>query len=313
MNPHVRSQPKSYSCRRRSTEVKKRPGQGKRPPRRDRVDASLAMPPVKLQKVLAEHGLGSRREMEKWIEAGRVEVNGEPAHLGQRITAEDRLRVDGRSVGRKVQQSPRVLLYNKPAGVVCTRRDPERRPTVFDKLPELSRGRWISIGRLDIASSGLLLLTNDGALANTMMHPSTGLDREYAVRVNGLLSDEDIARAKDGVLDEGERLAFSDIQHYAGSGTNHWYHVALLEGKNREIRRVFAQLGYAVSRLKRVRFGPVVLPSRLSRGRSAELSADDLKALYRLLKLPLPEIPNRRQRGKPPPSVLIPYPELAER
>jgi 23S rRNA pseudouridine2605 synthase len=292
--------------------MSRRPARGKRPNQHD-AEAETSTP-VKLQKVLAEAGLGSRREMERWIESGRIEVNGETAHLGQRVGPSDRIRADGRLLGRGSSHGSRVLLYNKPAGVVCTRRDPEGRPTVFDKLPELNRGRWISIGRLDIASSGLLLLTNDGALANTMMHPSTGLDREYAVRVNGELSSEDMARALAGVDDDGERLAFSDIQHYAGSGHNHWYHVALLEGKNREIRRVFAQLGYSVSRLKRVRFGPVVLPSRLSRGRSAELERDDLKALYKLLKLPVPEMPaERRRRGKPAPSVLIPYPELHQR
>jgi len=294
--------------------MNKRPPKSKRPIRRVSTTEAEVVTPVKLQKVLAEQGLGSRREMEKWIEAGRIEVNGEMAHLGQRVVPEDKLRVDGRAIGRSVSHAPRVLLYNKPAGVVCTRRDPDGRPTVFDKLPELNKGRWISIGRLDIASSGLLLLTNDGALANLMMHPSTGLDREYAVRINGQLSREDVARAVAGVEDEGEKLAFSDIRHYAGSGTNHWYHVALLEGKNREIRRLFEQLGYSVSRLKRVRFGPVVLPSRLSRGRSADLEPDDLKALYKLLKLPRPESSSRtRQRGKPAPSVLIPYPELAQR
>lgn len=300
---------KLSSCQPRNTEMSRRPVRGKRT---DRPETQAeVVTPVKLQKVLAETGLGSRREMERWIEAGRIEVNGETAHLGQRVVPSDKIRADGRQLGRSSGQTSRVLLYNKPTGVVCTRRDPEGRPTVFEKLPELKRGRWISIGRLDIASSGLLLLTNDGALANTMMHPSTGLDREYAVRVNGELSSEEIARALSGVEDEGERLAFSDLQHYAGSGHNHWYHVALLEGKNREIRRVFDQLGYSVSRLKRVRFGPVVLPSRLSRGRSAELERDDLKALYKLLKLPAPELSTeRRQRGKPAPSVLIPYPEL---
>jgi 23S rRNA pseudouridine2605 synthase len=288
----------------------------KRPKARKRPSAVAAepSPPLKLQKVLAEQGYGSRREMEKWIEAGRVKVNGEVAHLGQRVTGEDKISVDGRAVGRKAQQPSRVLLYNKPAGVVCTRRDPEGRPTVFDKLPELGRGRWISVGRLDIASSGLLLLTNDGTLANRMMHPSTGLDREYAVRINGFLSEAEIEQILAGVEDDGELLRFSDIQHYAGGGSNHWYHVALMEGKNREIRRVFDCLGYTVSRLKRVRFGPVVLPSRLSRGKAEELSRDDLESLYRLLKLPPPMAggPKASRQAKPKPSVLIPYPELAD-
>jgi 23S rRNA pseudouridine2605 synthase len=277
----------------------------------------------KLQKVLADAGLGSRREMERWIDAGRITVNDQPAHLGQRVTADDRIAVDGkplrnRSSGKtRGRTDARVLLYNKPLGEVCTRRDPEGRKTIFDSLPELGSGRWISIGRLDIATSGLLLLTTDGALANRMMHPSTGLDREYAVRVNGLLSDEQRQALLEGIEDEGERLAFSDIQYYDGRGTNHWYHVVLLEGKNREIRRLFESCGLMVSRLKRVRFGPVVLPSRLSRGQFETLSEADTRSLYRLLKLPVPERKgDRRKRqaaadaaGKQS-SVLIPYPEI---
>jgi len=297
--------------------VSRRPSPRRKTPRREASAAAAegTEGAVKLQKALAEQGLGSRREMEKWIESGRIEVNGAPAHLGQRVSSEDTIRVDGRKLHRSVQTAARVLIYNKPAGEVCTRKDPERRPTVFDQLPDPGRGRWISIGRLDIASSGLLLLTNDGALANTMMHPSTGLDREYAVRINGFLDDEAMVLVRSGIEDDGEILSFSDIQHYAGTGTNHWYHVALVEGKNREIRRVFEHLGYAVSRLKRVRFGPVVLPSRLRRGKYEDLSADDLNALYRLLGLPLPaSSPRRVQAGqKSPPTVLIPYPELASR
>jgi 23S rRNA pseudouridine2605 synthase len=277
----------------------------------------------KLQKVLADTGLGSRREMERWIDAGRITVNDQPAHLGQRVTADDRIVLDGKPLRnrspRKTRGSndARVLLYNKPLGEVCTRRDPEGRKTIFDSLPELGSGRWISIGRLDIATSGLLLLTTDGALANRMMHPSTGLDREYAVRVNGLLSDEQRQALMDGIEDDGERLAFSDIQYYDGRGTNHWYHVVLVEGKNREIRRLFESCGLMVSRLKRVRFGPVVLPSRLARGQYETLSEADTRSLYRLLKLPVPEMKgDRRKRqaaagsaGKQS-SVLIPYPEI---
>jgi len=275
----------------------------------------------KLQKVLADLGLGSRREMERWIEAGRVVVAGEPAHIGQRVSPNDVILVDGSPVRRRQSgaTAARVLLYNKPVGEVCTRSDPEGRPTVFDHLPGAGGGRWISIGRLDIGTGGLLLLTNDGALANRMMHPSTGLDREYAVRVNGVLTEEQRQRLIDGIVDDGERLAFSDIQYYNGRGTNHWYHVVLMEGKNREIRRLFESCHLMVSRLKRVRFGPVVLPSRVTRGHWVELSEEDLRALYRVLKLPAPVLPavSRKQRearhGKKEGSVLIPYPEIAAR
>ena len=270
-------------------------------------------PTEKLQKVLADQGLGSRREMERWITAGRVQVNGQPASLGQRVGPEDRIRVDGRPLKASGASHTRVLLYNKPMGEICTRKDPEGRPTVFDRLPESGRGRWISIGRLDIATSGLLLLTNDGELANRMMHPSTGLDREYAVRVNGRLSEDQRERLLTGIVDEGEKLAFSDIRYYDGRGTNHWYHVVLVEGKNREIRRLFESCGFLVSRLKRVRFGPVVLPSRLARGRCEFLSDEDLRRLYSLLKLPPPVSRQKERRGRGrarKSSVLIPYPEV---
>jgi 23S rRNA pseudouridine2605 synthase len=246
--------------------------------------------------------------MERWISAGRVKVNGEPAHLGQRVGAADRVVVDGKALRRKSVSRPRVLLYNKPVGEVCTRSDPEGRRTVFDRLPDIGKGRWISVGRLDIATGGLLILTNDGALANRMMHPSTGLDREYAVRINGVLSKEQEASLVEGIVDEGDTLKFSDIRHYDGRGTNHWYHVVLLEGKNREIRRLFEHCGVMVSRLKRVRFGPVVLPSRLARGRYEDLSDGDMAGLYKLLGLPLEDRSQQQKSRKQ--SVLIPYPDL---
>jgi 23S rRNA pseudouridine2605 synthase len=266
----------------------------------------------KLQKVLADLGYGSRRELEQWIAAGRVTVNNMPAHVGQRVGASDRIRVDGQPVRTTRPEGVRVLALNKPAGVICTRRDPEGRATVFDDLPPLVRGRWISIGRLDVQTTGLLLLTNDGALAHRMMHPSTGLDREYAVRLRGRLSDEEIAALREGVIVDGERLAFSDIAYYDGSGTNHWYHVALMEGRNREVRRLFEAVGITVSRLKRVRFGPVVLPSFLRSGRRTELSADDVRALYEVLGLPRPAVARERHaRDRGARSLLIPYPKLA--
>ena len=277
----------------------------------------------KLQKVLAEAGLGSRREMERWISARRVTVYDAAAHLGQRVGPQARIAVDGKPLRHRGRKGPgqsaeaRVLLYNKPVGEVCTRKDPEGRRTIFENLPDLGSGRWISIGRLDIATSGLLLLTTDGTLANRMMHPSTGLDREYAVRVNGTLSDEQCEQLVAGIEDEGERLAFSDIQYYDGRGTNHWYHVVLMEGKNREIRRLFESCGLMVSRLKRVRFGPVVLPSRLARGRFETLSDPDVRALYALLKLPAPTLRGDRRRktgaerqAEKKATVLIPYPEI---
>lgn len=290
------------------------------PARRASSDAPEPAQSEKLQKVLADLGYGSRREMEQWIAAGRVEVNGIVATLGTRVSPADGIQVDGRPAGRATPGTPpaegcRVLVLNKPVGVICTRRDPEGRPTVFDDLPRLRQGRWISVGRLDIQTSGLLLLTNDGALAHRMMHPSTGLDREYAVRVNGRLEQAQLEQLVAGVEVEGEVLHFSDIQYYNGSGVNHWYHVVLMEGRNREVRRLFESMGLAVSRLKRVRFGPVVLPSTLRSGRCTEMIDADLKMLYELLKLPLtlPRRGRRRSRGEAEKSLLLPYPELPSR
>ncbi len=252
--------------------------------------------------------------MERWIARGRVRVNDAAATLGQRVGTDDRIVVDGKPLRRRKTVPAKVLLYNKPVGEICTRSDPEGRPTVFDRLPGGPHGRWISIGRLDIATGGLLLLTTDGELANRMMHPSTGLDREYAVRVNGRLSEAQREMLMTGILDDGEELRFSDIQYYDGRGTNHWYHVVLVEGRNREIRRLFEHCGLMVSRLKRVRFGPLVLPSRLLRGRYEYLSDEDLRELYALLKLPLAGAggqPPRKGRGRPRrTSVLIPYPAV---
>ncbi len=262
----------------------------------------------KLQKMLAELGYGSRRELEHWIASGRIAVNGQPAHVGQRVTGKDRIQVDGKAVKRPSNEYCRVLVYNKPVGVICSRRDPEGRRSVFDDLPKVRSGRWISVGRLDIQTTGLLLLSNDGALANRMMHPSTGLDREYAVRVIGKLSDQAIQRLLDGVEIDGELHRFNDVQYYNGSGINHWYHVVLMEGKNREVRRLFDAEKVTVSRLKRVRFGPVTLPSTLPRGRITEMGHADLTALYKLLHLPLTARPERRREHRR--SLLLPYPEL---
>lgn len=267
----------------------------------------------KLHKVLAAQGVGSRRQIEGWIHEGRVQVNGLPAHVGQRVTPADKIEVDGRRV--KTQRTPpgEILIMNKSPGVVCSRKDPEGRPTVFEDLPRLKVGRWISVGRLDLQTSGLLLLTNDGALANKLTHPSTGLDREYAVRVNRRLQEAELAQLMEGVVDEeGELLRFSDIQYYDGTDNNAWYHVCLMEGKNREVRRLFEAVGCTVSRLKRVRYGPVVLPSWLRNGQWAALETSDVRQIYRLLKLPYqaPKRPPGKASRVAKTSCLLPYPKL---
>jgi len=216
----------------------------------------------KLQKVLARMGVGSRRDVEAWIEEGRVKVNGAVASLGQRVGDHDAIAVDDRLLKReKIEEHVRrVLIYNKPEGEVCTRDDPEGRPTVFDRLPRLRSGRWINIGRLDINTTGLLLFTTDGELANRLMHPSYEMDREYAVRVRGEVDDEMIERLKAGVVLEDGPARFTDIkQAPGGEGFNHWYHCVVMEGRNREVRRLWESQGLVVSRLKRVRFGPVCL------------------------------------------------------
>ena len=227
---------------------------------------------VKLHKALAQSGFGSRFEMEQWIAAGRVAVNGEVAHTGQRISASDRVAIDGRTVRlRAGSPAARVLAYHKPVGEVVTHDDPQGRPTVFRALPRLpaSQGKWQSVGRLDLNTEGLLLFTNSGALANQLMHPRFGLEREYAVRVLGALSEEEQQRLLDGVmLDDGE-ARFNALQAEGASdeSANQWYRVSISEGRNREVRRMIEAVGHAVSRLIRIRYGAVRLPRGLRRGR----------------------------------------------
>lgn len=265
----------------------------------------------KLQKTLAQRGLGARRQMEEWIRAGRVTVNGRVASLGARVTPEDRIGVDGRRLPPLAPPRPRIWVLNKPDGVVCTRHDPDGRRTVFELLPRLGGGRWLSVGRLDVHTTGLLMLTNDGALAHRLMHPSTGLDREYAVRLDGKLTDAALAELKAGVAIDGVVQRFSDVRYYDGRGANHWYHVVLMEGRNREVRKLFDALGRTVTRLKRVRFGPVILPPWLKRGQVSEMSPSDVRDLSALLGLPIPAAPVKGRRNAP--SLLIPYPELTPR
>jgi len=269
----------------------------------------------KLQKVIAASGRGSRRQIENWIADGRVSVNGQVAHLGQRVSAKDEIIVDGAVVETATASAPQVLMLNKAAGLVCSRRDPEGRGTIFDQLPRLQDSRWVTVGRLDINTTGLLLVTNDGSLAHRMMHPSTGLDREYAVRVNKKLDDDEIAKLKAGVEIEGETMRFSDVRYYNGSESNFWYHVALMDGRNREVRRLFDSADCKVSRLKRVRYGPVILPSWLTVGHWSFMQMHDLKALYKMLGFAYPKrAPSKTKRSKvAKTSCLIPYPQLDKR
>jgi len=244
----------------------------------------------RLQKVLARLGLGSRREIETWIRAGRITVNGTPASLGVSIDARDQVHIDGRPVAQSAgtADTPRTLVYHKPAGELTTRRDEAGRPTVFDRLPRLRLGRWISIGRLDFNTSGLLLLTTDGELAHRLMHPSWEIEREYAVRVLGKVDDAVIGRLLAGVELADGQAAFSSILEAGGQGANHWYHVIVREGRNREVRRLWESQGIQVSRLIRVRYGPVPLPAGLRAGRTRELEGSELAALYAAVRLPAP-------------------------
>ena len=239
----------------------------------------------KLQKVLARAGFGSRREIESWIEQGRIKVNGKIALLGERVIDTDKVIVDGKKLApqRSIRLDKRVLLYNKPEDEICTRKDPEGRPTVFDKLPPLKHGRWVSIGRLDINTSGLLLFTTDGELANKLSHPSSMVEREYAVRVMGEVSPEMVQSMYDGVIIDDHLCRFTDIQYYAGEGINQWYHVVLMEGRNREVRKIWESQGLKVSRLKRVRFGPIFIPSTVRKGQFEELSKNEIDKLRKTI------------------------------
>ncbi|SEM73730.1 23S rRNA pseudouridine2605 synthase [Pseudomonas sp. ok272] len=250
----------------------------------------------KLQKVLARIGVGSRRDVEAWISHGRIKVNGKDATLGQRVDMHDAITIDGRVIKREeaAESVRRVIMYNKPDGEICTRVDPEGRPTVFDKMPKPKEGRWINIGRLDINTTGLLMFTTDGELANRLMHPSYEMDREYAVRVRGEVDDEMIERLKAGVVLEDGPAKFTDIkQAPGGEGFNHWYHCVVMEGRNREVRRLWESQGLVVSRLKRVRFGPVFLNSDLPMGRWREMSqyeVDILSAEVGLTPVAMPQM-----------------------
>lgn len=239
----------------------------------------------KLQKVLARAGFGSRREIETWIAKGRIKVNGKVAVVGDRVTDDDKIIVDGKKLApqKKIREDRRVILYNKPENEVSTRDDPEGRRTVFDRLPPLKHGRWVSVGRLDLNTSGLMLFTTDGELANKLMHPSSQIEREYAVRILGDVTPEMVQEMHKGVIIEDHLCRFTDIQHYGGEGVNQWYHVVLLEGRNREVRKLWESQGVKVSRLKRVRFGPLFIPSSVVKGRFNELGKTEIDKLLKLV------------------------------
>lgn len=246
--------------------------------------------PERLQKLLADAGLASRREAERWIASGRVKVNGRVAGLGDKASPADRLSLDGKPLTLPPPRtSHRVIAYHKPAGEVTTRQDPEGRPTVFQRLPRPGRGRWISVGRLDANTSGLLLFTTDGDLAARLMHPAQEIEREYAVRVLGEPGAEQLALLTAGVELEDGIARFDALVPAGASGVNHWYHVVLREGRNREVRRMFESIGCTVSRLTRVRYGPVPLDRRLPRGRWQEVTGELRGALYAAAGLEAPD------------------------
>lgn len=241
----------------------------------------------KLQKVLARTGMGSRREMERLIESGEVAINGQTARLGDRVSIHDRVTVHGRLVKLVAEEEVprRVIMYSKPEGELCTRNDPQGRRTVFDRLPKLKGERWISIGRLDINTSGLLLFTTDGELANRLMHPSQQIEREYAVRVMGDVKPEHVKAMVEGVMLEDGMARFTDVQEFGGEGINTWFHVVIMEGRNREVRRLWESQGLTVSRLKRVRYGSIFLDKRARAGEWIELTQQEIDQLSEMAGL----------------------------
>jgi len=276
--------------------------------------ASEAPGDEKLQKVLARAGLGSRREMERAIEAGSVRVNNREARLGDRVTPEDKILYRGEPVQVRTQVArQRVILYNKPEGEICSRNDPEGRPRVFDRLPPLKGERWISVGRLDFNTSGLLLFTNDGDLANKLMHPSSVIDREYLVRIQGTVDDEMKRALTEGVLLDDGVARFTDIVEGAGEGRNRWFYCVIMEGRNREVRRLWESQGVKVSRLKRVRYGNIFIPSHVRVGQWQELNDKEIRDLMLTASINKPKVKpltpqekrrlerqEKRLRSKPP-------------
>ncbi len=277
------------------------PGSRRGRRRSEPVPAPLDEPGLRLQKVLADLGLGSRREIEGWISESRVRVNGQLAKLGDRVTSADRIRIDGHEIrrrrGRDAEEAE-IIAYHKPEGELVTRRDPEERPTVFRRLPRPKSGRWIAVGRLDINTSGLILFTTDGELANRLMHPSREVEREYAVRILGEVPPGALERLTAGIDLEDGPARFDAIQERGGTGANRWYHVVLREGRNREVRRLWEAAGCQVSRLIRVRYGNVELGRRLFPGVWRPLTAEERAGLLTIAGLSAPRAKGSRNGGR---------------
>ena len=264
------------------------------------ASTSGIIPPMeRIQKFLASRGAGSRRQIDALLQQGRISVNGKTAHPGDQVNGREKIAIDGKLLRlQRHAARHKILMYHKPVGLVCTRADPEGREDVFRHLPRLQQGRWVSVGRLDINTSGLLLFTNDGELANRLMHPSGEIERVYAVRVLGEVGDDMLGRLRQGVqLDDG-MAAFTDIRDAGGTGANHWYHVTLREGRNREVRRMWESQGVQVSRLMRVSFGPISLPRQLRPGKYRELTRQETVALYRSVGLQAPPPPRKHVSDK---------------
>ena len=253
----------------------------------------------RIQKFLAHQGVASRRQVDQMLQDGRITVNGKPAKPGDQVAGGEKIAVDGKLLRISRNESrPKVLIYHKPIGEVCSRKDPEGRPDVYRNLPGLQQGRWVGIGRLDINTSGLLLFTNQGELANRLMHPSFEVEREYAVRVHGEVTPEMLLDLRKGIMLEDGEARFENIVDAGGEGTNHWYHVMLKEGKNREVRRLWEAVGVEVSRLQRVRYDSFTLPKWLKPGKARVFEDDAVKKLYQRLELDYPEVSNRRHSGR---------------
>jgi len=270
----------------------------------DEIEEKDARVSERLQKALARAGFGSRREIEGWIREGRVVVNGSPARLGDRVVPGSRILIDGeRARLPEAALRRRVVAYNKPEGEICTRSDPQGRPTVFEALPVGGDGKWVTVGRLDLNTSGLLLATNDGELAHKLMHPGSGVVREYAVRILGRVDAGMIGRLKRGVRLKDGMAAFDDVIDAGGKGANHWYRVRIREGRNRGVRRIWESQGVKVSRLIRIRYGPIELPRALKAGQWRELKGRDLEALVAAaegpaIKVRAPSHPSRPARRR---------------